>query len=312
MTSSSSTSSSRRCGPVRPLGVGWVAAVILLATVALNAGVARYVEQPPDVVTAKIRGYRARPPGPHIVSFGSCHGDAFVPQAVEAAWGAGVRVINVSFKNTEPMEWALIFRRYIEEDPDLVGVAVVFANTELRIAANPWEEQVMGLASWGDIPLLARVGCKTFGCAGELVLRRAWPAYRQRGYLSARVWHSVGVRPPSLPPGSPKPGKSESSWFDGTPDPYVWARAFLAEAHRRDIPAWFIPLAPNPEFPPADKDLASLAVIREGGGVVLDIAVDPPLTAADYKDDRHLKDASQPRMAQAIGKALRVRMPTGR
>lgn len=170
----------------------------------------------------------------------------------------------------------------------------------------------MGLAAWGDLPLLARVGCKSFGCASELVLRRGWPAYRQRGYLSARAWHSIGIRPPSLVPGSPRIGTSESSWFDGDADPYVWTRAFMAEAKRREIPAWFIPLAPNPDFPPADDDHGSLAVIREGGGDVLDIHIDPPLTPADYKDDRHLKDESMPRMAKAIGLALRERVPTGR
>lgn len=304
--SASSTSSSDRPG-WRPLGTAWVLLVLLAAVGGLDLWVRARVERPPDIVAERVAPYLASVSGPHVVGFGACHGDAFVPSASEPAWGTGGRVYNLSFRGTTPMEWALALRTFVPERADLRAVAVVYAHDELRAVSDPWEGQVMGLVSWADFPMLVRASCRDLDCAGEVLLRRLWPTWRQRAYLSARFWHAMGVREPTPPPG-PVAAPPAEGWFAAGEDPYQWTRKLLAEAQRRGVPALFFPLPPNPAFPAEPRPEAE-QVVREGGGEVIPVTVEPPLTAADYLDDRHLTNDGQARFAAGIGRALRARLP---
>lgn len=312
---------------------------IAVAVTTMNAWVAYAVERAPDVVVERVGPYTRGVAGPHVVTFGSCHGDTFLPAQSEPAWGIGARVWNLSFKETGPLDWTLLLSGSVRERPDLLAVVVLFTHNELRTFTDPWESQTMGLVSWRELPAVVRASCLDVGCAGEALLRKGWAAYRQRAWLGGLFWTSLGVRtpgmaapgapaaPPGAPPGPPPgppppdgaprgaaaPGAAPDprgpSWFSVGDDPYHWTRAFLDEAARRDIPALFVslPSRPGSGTPP---DSEGMAYVTAHGGEVLAIAPEPPFTAADYTDDTHLAQAAQPKVARAIGAALRRRLPS--
>ncbi|MES2644260.1 MAG: hypothetical protein V4850_32540 [Myxococcota bacterium] len=324
---------------------------ITIAVTAMNAWVAYAVERAPDVVYERVSPYKRGVDGPHIVTFGSCHGDVFLPAEIEPVWGNGARVWNLSFKETAPLDWTLLLSGYVADSPDLLAVVVLFTNHELRAFTNPWESQTMGLVSWQDLPGVVRTNCLEVGCAGEAVLRKGWAAYRQRAWLGGRFWTALGVRMPGMRGGSPTeaprgayrpppggdappvgavaPGSAVASgsaaaqggavalgnqrgpsWFSVGDDPYHWTQAFLDEARRRGIPALFVSLPSRPGAG-VQPDSEGIAYVKAHGGEVLDIAPEPPLTAADYTDDAHLDFPAQPKVARAIGVALRGRFSGG-
>jgi hypothetical protein len=326
---------------------------IAIAVTAMNAWVAYAVERAPDVVYERVSPYKRGVDGPHVVTFGSCHGDVFLPAEIEPVWGTGARVWNLSFKETAPLDWTLLLSGYVADSPDLLAVVVLFTNHELRAFTDPWESQTMGLVAWQDLPGVVRTSCMDVGCVGEAVLRKGWAAYRQRAWLGGRFWTALGVRMPGMrggsptdaprgasppggatvtearrgasPPGdgappvgalapggaAPPGGGRGPSWFSVGDDPYHWTQAFLDEAKRRGIPALFVSLPSRPGAG-VQPDAEGIAYVKAHGGEVLDIAPEPPLTAADYTDDAHLDFPAQPKVARAIGVALRGRFSGGR
>ena len=170
----------------------------MLATVLVSDRLAlRLYHRPPQLMSL-VQQYENRKPGPHVVVFGTCLGDAMQPEAVQQTWKEG-KIYNLSFRGSTALEWYLILHHTIQASPDLAAVVVVMGGNDLHLKSSPWESQILDLATWGDLPDLIRDGCTTPGCAMELVARKASFTYRARAFLALQIWKLLRTELPGVP-----------------------------------------------------------------------------------------------------------------
>jgi len=182
---------------LRPLSIFWLASVLLLACLLGELAVRQLYERPGHLMTV-LANYEtsASTLGPHVVSFGTCLGDAMVPDVVEKQWDAGIKVMNLGSRASTPLDWYLITWRRLAEDPNLKAIVVAFGPSDLTLRPSPWESHVMELATWRDLRTLIRYSCDSPSCAIEMILHRASAAYRMRGFLGNAFWDRLGIHPP--------------------------------------------------------------------------------------------------------------------
>jgi hypothetical protein len=205
MDNSSSTSSSRpplgggSLEQGRPLGTLWLAVVILLGLVAVEAWVRRSYQAPTrfrELVDDYLEERGGL--GPHVVVFGTCEGMVIDGAEVESAWGGGQRVLNLSSEGSTPLDWYLVVSRFFGDEPRPQAIVVAFTGNELLQTPQPWSSQTLELAAWHDLPSIVREGCATPSCAIELALRDTLSSYRYRAFLGNRIWRRLGVAPPQV------------------------------------------------------------------------------------------------------------------
>lgn len=195
MDSSSSTSSSEPDG-LRPLGLGPLALVLGLTFVALEAGVGLAYDAPSPMVD-KATGYADQVDGTtrDVLVVGTCLAEQIIdPVLLGRQLGDDVVVHDLSTPAGSVLLWTLALKNHVPADADVALVLLPYGDSDLRSRMNPWESQVMDLAGWSDLPLLAELSCDDTGCVSELVLRKASRAFRYRGYLANWVWHTLGTK----------------------------------------------------------------------------------------------------------------------
>jgi lysophospholipase L1-like esterase len=285
------------------------------------------VTKPPQLM-ALVENYQKRSPGPYTVVFGTCLGDAMVPEVVEQNWGAGISVHNLSFRGSTALEWYLILSRYIQEEADLKAITVVLGGNDMELRASPWESQAISLATWADLPSLIEDGCTTPSCAIELILRKASLAWRIRPYLALQVWKFLKTDMPGIPKMKQRGQEAvinsdhmalpaeevavssqglgwnkESGWIDNQRDALYWLKKLIALAKERNVQIILIPLPKNPTH--AQPSWAPIEDLAQQTGATLLLLGVTGLTAQDYLDDVHFNKQGLDKVAAAIGAALR-------
>ncbi len=195
MASSSSTSSSedRR---LRPLGLGALALVLAGTFASLELGVGLAYDAPSPMVD-KASEYAATTDGStrDVLVVGTCLAEQIIdPTQLARQLGSDVTVHDLSTPAGSVLLWTLALKNYVPEDADVALVLLPYGDSDLRTRMNPWESQVMDLAGWGDLPMLADLTCEDASCVSELILRKASRAFRYRGYLANWIWHALGTK----------------------------------------------------------------------------------------------------------------------
>ncbi len=323
MASSSSTSSSESRG-LRPLGAGAVALVLAGTFGVLEAGVGLAYDAPSPMVD-KASGYAAGVTGQtrDVLVVGTCLAEQIIdPIQLGRQLGSDVVVHDLSTPAGSVLLWTLALKNHVPAQADVALVLLPYGDSDLRTRMNPWESQVMDLAAWRDLPLLAELSCEEAGCVSELVLRKASRAFRYRGYLANWFWHTLGtkslsrvagqdaltqareggraVRPEELPgqataglgwqTGSgPSPGAgTEDIRFDDL-------QVLLALAQDRGWPLMFADLPMRPDQRDdywlkqrADARRQTSDFVEAGGGAHRSLAEVPGLRREHFTDEVHV------------------------
>jgi hypothetical protein len=290
---------------------------------ALEIGVTLAYDAPSPMVD-KAKGYAAQVDGStrDVLVVGTCLAEQLIdPAQLGRQLGTEVVVHDLSTPAGSVLLWTLALKNYVPPEADVALVLLPYGASDLRTRMNPWESQVMDLAGWRDLPLLAELSCTEAGCRSELVLRKASRTFRYRGYLANWFWHKLGTKSMSrvagqdalsqaraggreLDPGSvPADPTRGLGWQGGQPrtDPgtkeirFDDLQVLLDLAQERGWKLLFsdLPVRPDPRDPYWVRQRrkarsATKKFVEAGGGYHLSLAEVPGLQRDHFTDDVHV------------------------
>ncbi|MCB9765673.1 MAG: hypothetical protein H6739_38220 [Alphaproteobacteria bacterium] len=163
--------------------------------------------------------------GRELLILGTCLPEQIIhPDELARQLGSDVRIHLLATPAASTRLFYLVVDNFVEPDARVEAILVPYGRRDLTNLMAPWESQVMELAGWEDIPLLAKWACDgELDCALEMGLRKASWAYRYRGFLANRFWQAAGTRAPIpgyvLSPGAVDPKDDPAAPKAGQPPP---------------------------------------------------------------------------------------------
>ncbi len=245
--------------------------------------------------------------GADVVILGTCLASQELnDRAVATAWGKG-EVHGLGMAGTGPMDWALAVRNLLPDGVERIVVA--FVPGDLQNAVPPHESRTTELMTVADLPdvwMSCPTGSRTH-CGTELALSFAWPAYRYRGFVAAKIWASVGASAPPLPPAGPR---APIAAVPPSPeDALAWIARLTDAAHDHDAAIDFVQMPvradANRTVASQDPGLPGLkAVLSDHGAGFAQL---PSLPAAMFTDEHHVAPEGADQLSAELGAWLRER-----
>ena len=195
----------------RPLPLKWIVLSLLVGYVLLEVAVSR-LYAPPTELLNKVVAYEKNPNTgiPDVVVVGTCLSEQVLNYgAFRQSMENKYEPRHLGTAASTVADWYLVAAHHIPAKSDVAGLVIAFGRHDLLSPINPWESQVMELAEWGDIPLLARVSCRDLSCKVGVFLRKLSPVYRYRYRLARHWWGGGGGLPQGAQPAA-SPGQEAS------------------------------------------------------------------------------------------------------
>lgn len=294
----------------RPLSASTTLLVAALSLLGLELGV-RATYDAPTPLLDKAAEYAALPKDGHrdILVLGTCLPEQILDEdRVAAALPADLRVAELASAATGPLDWALALAHHIPDDAPLAAIILAYGKADLTIEPDPWESELMDLATVGDLPLLLSIGCQDADCYAEMSLRKASRAYRYRGWLANRMWTGLHTKVPT-----PSRAAGDTAG-PGGPEGHVQReqdlrplQRVLDAARARGVPiyGWELPRREQLAGPVQPQAGAAQvhATLDAAGVRTLDLGV-LPLIPAHFTDDVHTTAAGTAVISDAFAAAL--------
>ncbi len=249
----------------------------------------------------------------NVVVLGTClSGQHISKWSVEEGLGGRWSVSNLGTAGSTPVEWYLAWKNLLPHDAIDV-LLIAYGRFDLTEPMNPYETELLDLATPADVDQLAALACADAECRLDLQLQARSRLYRHRTLLAAQLWNTLGMQQPQ------DGDASRTRIVDGLPDhrlatydhtdpSWVYLERLLQEAAGTNTRVVLLPLPLRPDAPTpnqqAERDAHAAAVQALAQRTGADMIVMPPIPADAFDDDVHLGKEGMEAFSVEVGRAL--------